>query len=81
MLINKILENVNMDYLIIRGIGYCIEYCGLVKNNYIKRRDVGYKILDSINGSINETNRKVICDFKSEEFKEDRKGIEFINKK
>ena len=38
-------------------------------------------LIDSVVGSFDETKRKAVSDFIGEEFKEDRKAIEFINKK
>ena len=79
--LNKITEKVNMDHLIIGLLTYGIECCGTMITNYTKRRDVGFGLIDSVVGSFDETKRKAVSDFIGEEFKEDRKAIEFINKK
>ena len=74
----KFIEEVDMDYLIRAGFINAIQYFGVTLNNYNKRRDVGFKIIESLGGAFNETGRKVISDLKGEEFKEDKKAIEFI---
>lgn len=75
---NKVNKKVDMDYLIRMGIIGIIEYCGVTLNNYGKRRDVGFGILDSLGGAFDETGRRAMADFRGENFQEDRKVIEFM---
>jgi len=71
-------RNIDMDYLIRAGIVGAIHYFGGTLDNYNKRREVGFKIIESLGGAFDESNRKVMANFKGEDFQEDRKVIEFI---
>lgn len=48
-------------------------------DNINKRREVGFGVLESIKGGTDETIRKLVADFKGEEFTPDRKAIEFLD--
>lgn len=77
---NFIGENINFDYILYKGLEGWGEYFVTVGEFYSKRRDVGFGVIDSFTGGINETNRKFLANFNGEEFKEDRKCIEWIDK-
>ena len=68
----------SLSDVMIRGIAGWVEYGQTVKDNCKKRKDVGFGSFDALKGAINETNRKFLAEFKGEEFKEDKKAIEFL---
>lgn len=77
--ISSIISEKVLPVIITNGIAGYIETGIFAKDSYIKRKEVGFGVIDSIKGSIDETKRKLIADYKGIEFTPDIKAIEFLD--